>query len=279
MSGGQQRDATTVQTSEPWSAQRPYLEDLFQRAQGYYEGDRPDLQAGRELAQAGVGRLREAADTVQPLVNDAQAANRRLISGEFLSPDSNPALMQYIDQTNALIKNQFTEGILPQLQSGAAAAGNIGSSRAAIAEGLASGKVIDAMQRNASAQANAAYGQGLRAYVGGLALTPQTAALQGVPAGFFNEAGNQQIQVDSLQQQQELSYLQQYRDLVGGQQFGGTVATTGPGVRTGGMAGALGGAAMGAGIGYQIGGGAGAAGAGTGAAWGAGAGAIAGYFS
>ena len=271
--GGKQRDSgTTVQTSEPWSGQEPYLRDLFRNAQAYFGGARPDVGDAAALNQAGVDSLRGAAGRMQPLLNQAQAANQRLVSGELLIPDSNPALQAYIDQGNQLIMNQFTEGVMPQLSGGALVAGNVGGSRQAIVEGLAAGKVMDAVQRNTTGQLNAAYGQGLRALTAGISLAPGTAGALSLPANFYNLAGNQQLDINNLQANQELAYLQNYRDLIGGQQFGGRVATTGPGVRTGGFAGATGGAATGATIGYKIGGG-------TGAAWGAGIGAVAGYFS
>ena len=84
--GGKQRDSgTTVQTSEPWSGQEPYLQDLFRQAQEYFGGNRPDIGDARALNQAGVDNLRGAAGRMQPLLGGAQEANQRLRSEEHTS--------------------------------------------------------------------------------------------------------------------------------------------------------------------------------------------------
>ncbi len=240
-SGGGQQTTTTV----PWEGQQPYLKDLFSEAQNFFQGSRPDLGASQALGKEGIASLTGAAETVQPYITGAQGAGQRLISGEFLSPDANPAFQQYLQTSNDAITKQFTEGLLPGLTSGAAASGNIGSSRQGVAEGLAAGKTLDALQRNTAQLTSSAYGQGLDAYIKGLSLAPQTAGLSSLPASYYGAASDAQYNIDAGKSEQDLTYLNAYKNLVGGAGYGGTTTTTGPGTKSGGVAGALGGAAVG----------------------------------
>lgn len=265
MSGKSSGGQTSTQTTDPWSGQQPYLQDLFKQAQSYFGGERADVAPAQALGQEGVQRLTGAAEGTQPIIGGATEAQKRLTSGEFLSPESNPALQEYINASNKQIAQQYTENILPQITSGAAATGGIGSSRQGVAEGITAGKTLDAIQRNTAQQQTEAYAQGLKSYTAGVALAPQTAGLQQLPADMYALAAERQYGISALPQSQQLEYLQAYRDLVGGAQFGGTTTTTGPGTRTGGASGAIGGAAQG----YAA----------TGSWMGAAAGAVAGYFS
>lgn len=258
MSGG--GDSAT-QTTDPWSGQQPYLQDLLGGAQQFYQQGTPDLSQATGAAQDAVSAYQQTVPTLQNIAGDA-AGQQQFLSGDVLSPDANPALQQYIDLANQSTTQAFNQNVLPQLKSGAVQAGGVGSSRAGIAEGLAAQGLQQQIAQQTAGITSAAYGQGLSAYTQGLSLAPQTAQLQ-------SAAGDQQQQISSvlagietLPQDQQLQLLQAYQGLIGGS-YGGT--TTGPAAETGGLSGALGGASAG----YSV----------SGSPWGAAVGGIAGYLS
>ena len=257
MSGGGDNVTTT---QAPWSGQSPYLQDLFQQAQQWFQ--QPEGATGRslQLGQEGAQAYEGAAAPAGNIASSAAKGQQFLASGDVLNPESNPALQQYIDLANQATTRSFQQGVLPSLKGGAVQAGNVGSSRAGIAEGLASQGVTRQIAQQTAGLASAGYGQGLNAMSRGLALAPQTAALQTVRGDVLTGAGEAYRGLETRTSDQRLQQLANYQRLLSGN-FG--QVNTAPS-QTGGLSGAIGGAA----VGYQIGGGYGAA-----------AGAVAGYFS
>jgi hypothetical protein len=234
------------------------------QGRGRFGSNLPDLQPGLNLQGRAVGDFTNAAQgfrdssgafrntagsfntaagNADDVTSRAAEALKFLTSGDVLRPDSNPYLQQFIDLSNNSIQSQFTEGVIPSLQSGAAATGNIGSSRQGIAEGIASGKFADAITRNTADLSNRGYQTGLNAYVNGISLSPTIANAQGIGAGFRGvgaeflkdsattnlnagnaqlAAGNTQIGIDSAGYNQELEALRQYNDIIAGRSFGST---------------------------------------------------------
>lgn len=267
MSGGG-GDSQTTQTTEPYAGQKPYLEDLFREGQRFYQQGVPDVSGATNAAYDAVAAYRGALPNVQNIAAGA-AGQQQFLAGDVLSPGANPALQQYIDLANQATTRAYQQNIAPGLQAGAVQAGNVGSSRAGIAEGLARQGLGQQIGQQTAGITSAAYGQGLDAYTRGLALAPQTAQLQGAAGGVQQQVSSLLAGIETLPQEQQLQLLQAYQSLIGGQQFGGTTTTTGPGTETGGLSGALGGASAG----YTLG-------KGTPAApWLAAGGAIAGYLS
>lgn len=262
--GGGGDDTTTVQKSDPWEGQQPYLSNLFQQAQLQFNQRNPDLIKSTEAATQGADAYKGAAATAQGLASSAAQGQQFLARGDVLSPESNPALQQYIDLANQATTRSFQQGVLPSLKGQSVQAGNVGSSRAGIAEGLASQGVTQQIAQQTAGLTSAGYAQGLDAMGRGLALAPQTIAAQGLSGDFLNQASAGYAGVENLPYQQQLAKLQNYQALISGQ-GGGTQTNIGPATQTGGLSGAIGGAATG----YQV----------TGSGYGAAAGAIAGYFS
>ena len=261
-SGGGEPE-TTTQISEPWSAQKPYLEELFQQAQQYFQRGPADISRATNVGLRGAEDYERGAGAAGDIAGRAADAQRFLTSGDVLSPESNPALQQYIDFANQATTRAFRQGGLQAIDAGSVQAGNVGSSRQGIAQGIGLQGLAQQVGQQTAGISSAAYGQGLQAYTQGLALSPQTAALQGARGQQLTRAGGAFANIANLPQQQQLDLLRNYQGLVSGG-FGGTQTSTGPGSQTGGISGALGGAATG----YSVGGGYGAA-----------IGAVAGYFS
>lgn len=222
-SSGQQQNQTVETT--PWRGQVPYLEQLFTQAQDRFNQPAPDITASTELAQGAVSGLTNAAEGLGDFLGNAQGANEFLL-GDVLRPDSNPALQEYINLSNSAITRQFTEGILPQLTSGAVQAGNIGSARQGLAEGQAAGRTIDAVERNTAGLASQGYGQGLQAMLQGLGLVPRTAAAQGLPSEFLLAASQAQRAVEGSEESQFNQRLNNYQQIIDGN-YGRNQVSTG----------------------------------------------------
>ena len=261
---------TSTQTTDPWEGQQPYLKDLFAQAQQYFQGGNVDLSRATNVATRGAEAYEQGAGAAGDIAGQAANAQQFLLSGDVLSPGSNPALQQYIDFANQATTRAFQQGGLQAIDAGAVQAGNVGSSRQGIAQGIGLQGLAQQIGQQTAGISSAAYGQGLQAYTQGLGYAPQTAALQGARGQALGRAANAFTGVSTIDQQQTLARLQAYRNLISGQP-GGTTTSTGPGYETGGVSGALGGAATGAAVGSAV--------PGIGTAVGAGVGAVAGYFS
>lgn len=123
----QSSSSTTTQTVPKW--QRKYLEDLYGRAQSeiannpgeFYPGatvaaqDPATVAANQLLVQRGMGG--------SPLVDAAQGQTQDVISGRYLSPESNPYLRATYDQASRAVTDNYRDAVLPALQSRFAQAG------------------------------------------------------------------------------------------------------------------------------------------------------------
>lgn len=236
--GGQETTST-----DPWVGQQPYLEDLFGQAQEYYQRGAPGTEVSRDLTAGAVGKYGEAASGVEGYLDPIRTASQGYATGGLLDPANNPAFAKYLDLSSEAITKQFTEGFLPQLTGGAVAAGNIGSSRQGVAEGIGAGKTLDVIGRNVAGLTSQAYGQGLQATMQAQALAPALAGTYGVAPRLATEGARLQYGLETQQDAEALDRLEAYQQLIGGSY--GSV-TTGPGTKTGGLSGALGGAATGA---------------------------------
>lgn len=148
-------------------------------------GFNPLQQAGQAGAvQAAAGPATELAQTGQGLQN--------FLSGPVLYPETNPALAAATQAAIRPIAQQFTQSVLPNIRSGFQNAGQYGSSRQGIAEGLASQGFLDAAGGAAANLQNQAYQGGLEALSRGLFALPQTQALQFAPSTATEAVGSQQ---------------------------------------------------------------------------------------
>ena len=86
---GEMKQSTT--TNEPWSAQQPYLKNLFSYAQNLYGQQSPEYLAATQ-------RLRERAMSGDNLTTQAQAQLGSTMAGDYLNPSSNPYLAATVQQ-------------------------------------------------------------------------------------------------------------------------------------------------------------------------------------
>lgn len=239
MSGNNSGETTTT---VPWAEQQPYLQDLLARSGRFVEQGTPNLTGATSAATNAVQNYRNAVAPTQNIAADA-ANQQSFLANGVLNPAANPALQDYIALANKQTTDAFNQNVLPGLKSSAVQAGNVGSSRAGIAEGLAAQGLQQQIGTQTAGLTSQAYGQGLDAYMKGLALAPQTAQLQQAPGALQQQISSVIAGLETLPQDQQLQLLQAYQGLITGN-YGGE--TTGPGYQTGGLSGALGGAGTGA---------------------------------
>jgi hypothetical protein len=101
----------------------------------YYSGD---TVAGFTPEQTQAMNLtKERATAGSPLLKTAQTEAQKTLSGQYLSPESNPWLRATYNQGTRALGEQFGEQTMPMLRSSAMGEGAYGGSRHGIAEGMA----------------------------------------------------------------------------------------------------------------------------------------------
>lgn len=174
-----------VTTQKPYQA--PYLDYGFDEARRLYEGGAPDYFPGQTLAsqnpfQTGaidnLGNFSPAAvDAYTGVGNQfmggASGAMSTLgnIAGMQQGPQAQMMTMQQLGQYQPMINQMvdaatqqgmrtYNEQFMPQLNAGAAASGNMGSSRAGIAQGIAQRGVAENAQMVGANAMNNLFNQG-----------------------------------------------------------------------------------------------------------------------
>jgi hypothetical protein len=268
MSGGSSSPSKTTTTSEPWKEQKPYLLDVFKQAQNQYNAPGPEYfpystvagtSPATEWAQqyiTGTGR-----DQLQQSANSALGAlNFNLNSTQDIQ--NNPYLASAIEAAQRPLVQQFSDagGVLSGIRDQFQGAGQFGSTRQGIGEGIAAGRLQQQLGDISATMGNEAYMRGLDASVKSLAFLPQIQEGLIAPAKAVDAVGQQQQQMEqaylndlinrfNYYQNLPAAQLAQYQNLVQGS-YGGTTTQQLP--TSGGtspLSGALGGAATGAAIG------------------------------
>jgi hypothetical protein len=172
-----------------------------------------------------------------PAVQQAANMNNAVQFGlyDVLFPQTNPALQSSIDAAIRPITQSYTDtgGVMSQIRDSAQGAGQFGSSRQGVAEGIAAGRYANAIGDTSSKMANENYQKGLDTFSRTLAFAPQALQSGLMPAnilsgiGAQNEQQAQQIQ-DYLANARMWDYnapwtpLQNYANIV----FGGANPTS-----------------------------------------------------
>lgn len=282
---------TTVQKSDPWEGQQPYLNGssgVFPTAQAFYTGgdtgfnsaNAPQYYQGtnnpgdqntvaplNDIQNQAIGQTADLGFSGTPVSNQAMQTNTDFLSGQMM-PQNNPYFGQMADSVMSTV--------VPQITSQFAAGNNMNQPGAAFAASQGAASALGNIGYNA-------YNQGLNNQMQALALAPQTNQLPFQNIGAASQAGSalqgqQQSDVNAAVnqwnygQQLPLQMFNQFANSVQGG-YGSTSTLTQPYYSNSGasaLGGALGGGILGAGIGSATG-----LGAGYGAAGGAGLGALA----
>ena len=159
---GSKQTGEQTQSNAPWSPMQPYLLAAGQQAANVYDQARTMPQGTQNALNSAQGVINQQLGS--PLYNQSQNVASGLLSGQMqgvsipqtfsgmgaldptaayqsqLSGQVNP----YVDQMAQSITNQVNrntlENVMPSIRSGAQAAGQYGSSRQGIAEGLAASR-------------------------------------------------------------------------------------------------------------------------------------------
>lgn len=276
MSGGSKVPSTTTTTqtnvNTPWAGVAPYLSDLYSSTSGLMGTRMPyfpyETYAARSpLTSASQDAMLGAATNFVPsLVN----AGTEGIASMMAAPDvaNNPYVNNALGAQANQISTQLQREWLPAIRNGASLAGQTGSTRQGVAEGVAMGDAARQFANQAAQTQLAAYGQGLDTQARAMAMLPQMAQLGMMPAqmigqvGSAEEAYNQQQISDAMArfnwaiQQEPWLRLGQASNIYSGVPWSSSGTATAQNPSSGGSskaANALSGAMLGGSIGNMLG--------------------------
>ena len=254
--GGGGGGTTTVQKADPWEGQQPYLKDIFQQSQDFYNSGAlaPDYYGGNTVADQ--SQWTQQANQMQAdralngsaSINNAQASMDNIVSGGALA--GNTGLSALEQMTNAV--NPYSSALLndavgqatAQIDSGFSGAGRYGSGahenvRADAIGDLTSQFYSDAYdkQMQAAAQAGNLYNAGVDTQISGAGMSHELANQAYKDAEMLSQAGANldafnQAKIDAdidrwnYDQQKALEALSRYNQLIQGT-YGGTSTSTG----------------------------------------------------
>lgn len=241
---------TTVQKTEPWAQQIPYLigdakkgiAGLFPEANRLYQAPGPLYYPGQTVADmsperaAALAAQAARAQSGSPLMAMSKEELAKTLAGDYLN--ANPYLQSAIDSASRGVVRNYQDAVAPGIDSSFSLAGRYGSGAHMAAH--------DAAEKNLAAQLGDVAGNlGYQGYateranmlnalnaVPGYAQSDYADIAQLADVGRQREALaqaliNDQVTRWNFEQQQPADKLAQYAQLIQGN-FGGTQSTTAP---------------------------------------------------
>jgi hypothetical protein len=197
MSGGGGSQKVTNETkATPWAGVQPYLANMYAAAgsqmgtpMGFYPYNTYAPQS--PLTGAGQGAALDFANNAMP--GYLETGNNALAS-LFQSADvaSNPYVNGMLEAQARGVGDQLTRQWLPAVRQGASLAGQTGSTRQGVAEGVAIGEAAKALTNAAAQTQLSAYDRGLSAQAQAAAMLPMMSQLGMMPAQTMQQVGSQQ---------------------------------------------------------------------------------------
>ena len=132
-----------------------------------------------------------AADGMQGTADQASGALGMLLDPSMLDPSQMPGFGGAMDDVTRRHNINLQENVLPGLQGQAVAGGMAGSSRDAIAQGLASSRSQDNLTGTLANMQVQGHGQGLQAMLSALGMSPQVQGMQAAPGQMMAGVGQQ----------------------------------------------------------------------------------------
>lgn len=226
MAKGGGSTSTTVAQAQPWSAQIPYLQEIFGQAQSLYRSNTPQYYPGATVAptapEAGQALAMQAARATQgsPLNALAGQQLQAALGGQYLMQD-NPYFAQ--------MARRVADTVTPEVDSRFAQAGRYAS-------GAHSGALGQALGREIGALAYQNYAQERDNQMRAATLAPQVAAQDYADIERLAAVGAQReamaqalINADiarfNFNESLPFNKLAQYQDLIAGN-YGGTRTET-----------------------------------------------------
>jgi hypothetical protein len=261
--GGGGGGGNSVTTTIPWAEQRPFLTDIWDKAQAAQEGPGPQYFGGNTIAPfTGLERqgqnqvLNVAQQTLPGMLGETNQAFSRGLNASDVT--NNPMLNKAVSGAIDPVVEKLMQQVMPGIRGGAIQAGQYGGSRQGIAEGMAIDAATEDMLNISSQMMSDAYNTGLQTQTQNMALAPQQLAAQLMPAQLTSGVGEarrgmNQANIDAdvarwnFEQMQPMNVLDWYSNLVQGNNWGGTtnMQTRSSGGGSSPLAGAAGGAMLG----------------------------------
>lgn len=220
MAGGSFDKSQSRSTSRDtiWDQQRPFLLDLFGNAQDLFNqrsADPNQSVAGfTDLQQQGQQRATDFANNGAQNIG-AQALQAYGTGINAADVQNNPAFASALNAALRPITQNFQETVLPGLGHNATDAGQYGSSRHGVAQGIASRGYLNAIGDTTADMASQAYGQGLNAMLGTLGQTNNVANAGLLSADILQSIGGGQQTLNQRRLDAPGSLLQLYAGLLG----------------------------------------------------------------
>ena len=269
--GGGGGGGTTINKTEPWQGQKPYLRDVFEQAKQTYYNYTPKAYPGNTTVdytpqeKTALENLWNYAGTQAPAFADAVTQANTFALGDILNPASNVALQQAAAGAISPVVEQLQQNILPGVQTEALQMGQYGGSRQQAATSQAIDKAVEDMLATTAKMYGDNDANSLDAFSKAMLTAPATQQLQTVPMQLQSAVGEayrnyeQALLNDAIARwnyKQNLPYekIAQYQTAVSGG-FGGTstVNRSGYSPSTGSRAlGAIGGGVSGYLMGSQL---------------------------
>ncbi len=154
------------------------------------------------LQEEALGLREQYARDLGGMVDPALQAWRSSLSAPDVA--SNPYVQGMLDQQSSLLNRNLQENILPGIQSGAIGAGQLGSSRQGVAEGIAARGTQEALASQAADTQMRAYLAGLQQQQYGMSATPGMVGLGRMPADLLMGVGEVRRAEDEKALQEEI---------------------------------------------------------------------------
>lgn len=162
---------------------------------GKYVGFDP-LQTQAQDSMVASAKTGQIAD----LAKNTGAASNYLLN-DAIKVESNPVIGDYVKAARRSLDDAFTENVLPGIGSSAIAAGGYGDTRHGVAQGIATGKYMNAAGDITSEIYNNAYNTGLDAMTRGIALSPTTYGTITTPQTTLDAVGSLRRQDKQMRNQ------------------------------------------------------------------------------
>ena len=254
--------STTIQNSEPWAAQQPYLETGFKKAEEQlnkpmeYYPNSTVVPFSNQTSQA-LDMYENRATAGSPLTQTAQNTVLDTTRGKFLD-GGNPYLQNAINTAAQPVTENFMKSVMPSTNAAFSSAGRYGSGMHASAMDTAQQNLGRSLSDMAGSMAYQNYGDERNRQMAAASISPQLAQADYADIGQLERVGQirenragAELQDDisrfNFGQQAERDALAQYQALIAGGSFGGTSTSTSPIYRNS-VGEALGAGALGVGI-------------------------------
>lgn len=226
---GGNNDSTVQQKTEPWGPAQPYLKDILGEGERLY-GQGTQFFPSQTFAPLNpwqLGGLSQNLNYSQALMPNQVGMAQGAWGSALNAPDvaNNPYVQDQIQANTRLLNRNFQENIMPTIQGSATAAGQSGSSRHGVAEGIAARGTQEAIANQAANTMLSAYGQGLDARSQALGMSGNVLGLGMLPGqtmqgvgGTLNAEAQRYIN-EAMQRQQfdetgEWDLLSRYQNVV-----------------------------------------------------------------